>query len=163
MVKLFWLIKILFEIFWSKVFCCRTNSCVKNIFSTKTFLGQNKIWTKKVLGQRRSWVRKLWSQKSFSQISFLSENFWVKKTLNKKVLVQEFLFWKYYWYLWIISSKKGLGPTYFCIKMIWVLIFCHKKVLVGLKQGGGNWPPSQKKIGLKLCWDVVRFVRCGNI
>ena len=44
-------------------------------------------------------------------------------------------------------------------------IFCKEKIIgrVNPGRGGVDYPPPQKIVGLKLCWDVVIFVRRGCI
>ena len=81
---------------------------VKNILVIK-ISGKNFFGSNKFLHEKKVWVLQFFCQKNSG--------------MGKKYLG---------------LPKKDLGPTYFCIKMIWVLIFCHKKVLVGLNQGGGN-------------------------
>ena len=70
------------------------------------------------------------------QIFFGSLKLWVKNILRKKFLGKKKL------------GQKGLDPNF----------FLSRNNQVGLTQGGGYMTaPSQKKVGLKLCWIVVSF------
>ena len=95
---------------------------------------------------------------------FIGQKIWVKKFGSEKVLGQKIVGWtkflsqKYFW------NTKTFGSKYYGSKR-----FRSKYFSVNKNSGRVNFmewiddPPSEKIIGLKLCWVVVSFVRWGRV